>query len=903
MPDPPATRLDGQMCEAAGQDEQLLSELAALFEACRTRAEPASLDALGQLVAERAAGLLAAPGVVLCQRQGPRSSSLAGAHGVTLRADGRFSPRGASLSEIMGSLDPVQLDGRSAVKALGLPVRRNRFAHAVCAAASTGGSSAVLLCALRKDDHPFGATERALAQAVAECVGSAVAGKAMRPEAVAYYQRLLAGAARGERLERELSDVRRQLASIRQIASELASGADSLQALQFVAERAVESAGGSGGAVFLRAGDDPSLEAGVALGDCSHLLGSRIGPADELYGRIGDADRPVLIRGLAAGNGWSDGVDRALVAVPMRRHGDLLGALVVGGKEIRFPLSEEGDMLTALGALGTVVVSNRRLLAAERQQRELAEALARAASVLNSTLHLDEVLDHILSQTERVVPGDAFNVMLIEGGTAHIVRRLGYQGRSPEDELVGISIPVADYPSLARMLQTGEPVVISDTRDNRHWVPEEGQEWLLSYVGAPVRVGDVTVGFLNADGTRPGQFGAEHAERLSTFAGHAAVAIENALLYSRLHEQNERLESRVRQRTAEVEAEYAQLEAILDSSSDGIVVVDGAGRVARTNRVAEEWLSRSLSPRDSAALREAIVEAAAPATDDPSGRVLELTGLDLHLRAAPVAGEQHGEGPAAVVALHDVTPLRALARMKSQFVSNVSHELRTPVTTIKLYTSLLRTASEERRGQYLDKLEEEVDRQACLIEDILQISRFDLGRIELNLGAADLGELAGGVLESFGPQAAGKRLRLELDRSDECPLALADADQIVRVVENLVANAIRHTEQGGNVRVSCGAREVHGRTWATVMVKDDGTGIPEDELPHLFERFFRGRETREMQAPGTGVGLALARAIVDLHGGRITVESRPGKGAAFTVWLPSLQPGEHVYRQERLDGW
>ncbi len=895
------------MCEAAGQDDQLLSEVAALFEACSARTQPASPDELGPLILERAVALLRAPGVVLCEQEPTSRTRLAAARGVSLRADGRFLPRLRSIAELIRKGDPMEVDGRSVLKALGLPVRSNSFDRALCAAADARDPSAVLLFALRNDGRPFGAAERALAQVLAACAGWAVAGRPMPGDIAAYHEGRLREALGRESLERAAAELENRLAALRRIALELASGGDSLRALQAIANRAVELAGASGGAVLSTVPGESGLEAVAAVGECKALLGCRVDPGDGALHALSEAGELVSADSLIAG--WADAADLSVGSVPPSVMApacwgdELFGALVVAGGQADRPAEGQGEMLALLAALAAAVISNQRLLAAERQQRELSDALAQAAFTINSTLHLDQVLDHILEQVQRVVPGDAVNVMLVDGGTAHIVRERGYQRLDADDDYLGKSVPIADYPPLARMLRTAEPAFISDTRSPGEWVAEEGQQWLLSYVGAPIRVGDVIVGFLNVDGTRPGQFGAEDGARLSAFAGHAAVAIENALLYRRLDEQNENLELRVHQRTVDVQAEYAQLEAILDSSSDGIVVVDGGGSIMRTNRVAETWLTQSLSPGDGAALREAILQIAGGGAEGQPGRVLELTGLDLHLSAARVSEEDRAGRPSVVVALHDVTPLNALSRMKSQFVSNVSHELRTPVTTIKLYTSLLRDTAPERQAEYLDRLEAEADRQACLIEDILQISQIDLGRIELDLAMTDLADVVRGIVDGFALEASTKGVEIQIDLSEECPLALADADRISHMLRNLVANAMRHTREGGRIVVATRRHDAEGRVWATLSVQDDGSGIPEDELPYVFERFFRGRETREMQAPGTGVGLALSKAIADLHGGRITVQSRLRQGSVFTVWLPSTEPGQRIYRQARLEGW
>jgi signal transduction histidine kinase len=118
------------------------------------------------------------------------------------------------------------------------------------------------------------------------------------------------------------------------------------------------------------------------------------------------------------------------------------------------------------------------------------------------------------------------------------------------------------------------------------------------------------------------------------------------------------------------------------------------------------------------------------------------------------------------------------------------------------------------------------------------------------------------------------------------PMVLVDPDRMMQVLNNLVENAIRYTPDGGEIVVSTGVAESDGRTWAIAVVSDTGMGISEEDLPYIFERFYRGAEPRAMQIPGTGLGLAIAHEIVELHGGRVTVESAVGAGSTFTLWLP-----------------
>jgi PAS domain S-box-containing protein len=230
--------------------------------------------------------------------------------------------------------------------------------------------------------------------------------------------------------------------------------------------------------------------------------------------------------------------------------------------------------------------------------------------------------------------------------------------------------------------------------------------------------------------------------------------------------------------------------------------------------------------------------------------------------------------------------LKELDRMKSQFVSNVSHELRTPITTIILYASLLRKGPPERRDQFLVALEQEANRQAHLIEEILQVSRIESGRLDLQCALHDLSELAQASVTSREQLAAEKGVTLVCQSLTPGLTVSVDRARTLQVIGNLVENALWYTQTGGRVSVATGTAEVDEQIRATLSVTDTGMGIPKDELPRIFERFFRGEKPREMQLPGTGLGLAIVKDIVDLHGWQVTVDSQVGGGSTFTIWLP-----------------
>ncbi len=578
---------------------------------------------------------------------------------------------------------------------------------------------------------------------------------------------------------------------------------------------------------------------------------------------------------------------RSYVSLPLWAGGRVIGALhLVSLREQNFR-REQVPVLQRVADALAAAIENERLYRAEREQRELAQALAESAAVITRTLDPTQMLEQIIEQVARVVPGDAFNVMLVEDGSARIVRWRGYEGFGAEEWVAAAVLPVADLPNLWEMVRTGEPVLVPDTHADPHWIRVEGLDWIRSYVAAPVVVRGTTVGFLNVDGTRPHQFGPADAARLKAFADQVAIALENARLYTELRHYAGTLEEQVRERTAQLTAQYARLEAILRSTGDGILLTDARGEILQANPVAQRWLARDLAPEDARKLQEAIRRVARRAQERPE-EIVELSGLDLEVRASPVEGPA-GEG-AAVVILHDVTQFKTLERLRVRFISNISHELRTPLTTIKTYLYLLRETP-DLLPQCLDILEREADWQARLVEDVLEISRLDSGALRMHFSPVGLNALAAEVVDAQRPLALAQGLVLEFRSAEAGPVAWADPDALRMVLINLIRNSIQYTPSDGRVEVATGEAEREGHRWATVTVADTGIGIPPDELPYIFDRFFRGERPRQMQIPGTGLGLSIVKEIVDRHGGRVTVESEAGKGTRFTVWLPVAEEG------------
>jgi len=275
-----------------------------------------------------------------------------------------------------------------------------------------------------------------------------------------------------------------------------------------------------------------------------------------------------------------------------------------------------------------------------------------------------------------------------------------------------------------------------------------------------------------------------------------------------------------------------------------------------------------------------IVNAAAAA-----GQALEVLNLHRELR-------DHADTLEATVAQRTaelsvaLKQAQAADEAKSQFLSSVSHELRTPLASIRLYLGLLSQGRPEHRQRYLESLAREIERLQVLIEELLDISRLDLEKTVPQWQPVDLNVLLSTLAEDRTRLFTEHGLHLHLDTAAELPVVAADPALLEQVATNLLTNALNYTQAGGEVWLSTMAVIQEAHPWVVFKVRDNGPGIAPEEQEQLFQRFYRGEAARVSKAPGTGLGLAISQGIVDLHHGRITLESAVGQGSTFCVWLP-----------------
>jgi two-component system phosphate regulon sensor histidine kinase PhoR len=359
--------------------------------------------------------------------------------------------------------------------------------------------------------------------------------------------------------------------------------------------------------------------------------------------------------------------------------------------------------------------------------------------------------------------------------------------------------------------------------------------------------------------------------------------------------------------------ERSRLTAVLDNMADGVVITDSEGRVRLINPAA----ARLLSTDEEAALGRPFAQVAR------DHRLIGLRQQCCELNEEQFASVEVGrQGPflqaiatplrdtgpqASLVILQDLTRVRRLETVRRDFISNISHELRTPLASLQALVDTLRDGALDdppAARHFLDRMETEVEALTQMVQELLELSRIESGQAPMRLIPTPVADVVFPPVERLRPQAERAGLSITIDLPPDLPPVLADAERVQQVITNIVHNAIKFTPSGGQVQVSGSGLQVSSDghiqpetlnlepeaispgEWVLIAVEDTGIGIPADDLPRIFERFYKADRARS--GGGTGLGLSIAKHIVQAHGGRIWVESVEGKGSTFYVALPAL---------------
>jgi PAS domain S-box-containing protein len=509
--------------------------------------------------------------------------------------------------------------------------------------------------------------------------------------------------------------------------------------------------------------------------------------------------------------------------------------------------------------------------------------LLRISRAITEELDLDRVLAEIVRFSAEILGGSAGLIALRDaGGDWRIASTFGIN----PDFIRYLDPLLTDIPV------HGDPNRFELPEVNRRLqrITQAASMGLLTGVGLPMNVKGETVGVIFIFRSYRGQFSADDRKLLSAFASQAAIAVHNAMLFT------------------EIAKQHHHLDAILESAADGIFILDPSYRFIRFNRACSSlmgyeadsvigkqhnevirWLNREpgMSLDDAEANGWPL---SAQATLYVEGDLITKVGgaVSVGITYAPAFDETE-ELISIVATVRDITKFREAEELKSTFISIISHELRTPVALIKGYVGTLRR--EDARWDStvvkdsLAVIEEEADHLTGLIDDLLDASRLQAGALKLNRSQIALDHLAQQMADRFTTQS--DRHEFKIDFPSGFPLVFADEVRLIQVMGNLLSNAVKYSVDGGKVTISGTAK----RNEIIICVQDEGPGIAVEDVPRIFNLFYRSNETSR-KIKGAGLGLFLAKAVIEAHEGRIWVDDRVKDGARICFSLPLLKDTE-----------
>ncbi len=590
----------------------------------------------------------------------------------------------------------------------------------------------------------------------------------------------------------------------------------------------------------------------------------------------------------------------AIMVVPLRYGKKTLGTIsAINRLDQRDFTEDDVERLTAMAGQIAAAVDNARLFQQTQEALARTEALYRVARSAIALERLPEKLQIMADQVAAALPADRVLLITLDLEHQQVLHHVtGGKGekiiKAPFQELIqGLT---------GWVIRERKPALSSNGVPDPREGPEARKTRAKTQAGGilvvPLIYQEEILGTLTAI-NRPDQrdFDQADADLMLAIANQAAVAIQNARLV-------EGLEAEVAARTAEIRVEKEKTEAILQSVGDAIAMVDVSLRIRYVNRAflelthyrAEEILDRRAtilledsraelrqlwpSIRRALALREiwhgeTVIRRADGSTYDAA-----LTMAAMRDDAGQLIGY--------VTSHRNITQFKQLEKARREFLVNVSHQLRTPVTTVQLYLQLLQqNPDSDKTARYLQNASQEMSELVHLIEDMLMVTKLDSGNALTVWEEISLADVAQDVITQYLPTAEEKQISLNLSLSNgSLPVVYGDPVQLHKAVAELVENAVIFTPARGHVTVDVGLADCEELRWAQLIVKDDGPGIVSGEQEHIFERFYRGHLADSGHIPGSGLGLVIAKGIIEAHGGELRLLGGDGEGSNFSICLP-----------------
>ena len=637
------------------------------------------------------------------------------------------------------------------------------------------------------------------------------------------------------------------------------------------------------------------------------------------------------------------------ICAPLMVHGRVMGVLTVDNHHYGAYGPVEAALTQAFANQAAIAIENARLYTTEQSAHQTAEILRTVNEALTQTLDPNRVLETLLNYLVEVVAADSGCIMQMDESGEHVQLHFmhGYEQWTDATAVSQTRLNIRANHTLEPIFQHRQSMLISDTAVHPDWEQVPVTSYVRSWIGVPIMVGDQVIGAFSLDKGTPHFFTVAHLKLVQTVTSQAGVALKNAQLFAEVERRASELEAiteisaalRLAQSVDEMlPMILARATAVVGGIFSGIYLVEpttndlvliaclpaNLGLMGRRHSQSE-GITGHVVTTGQLYVSDNVLEDPrfVPFQTNQAFFSRLRAGISLPLQVqTQVIGVMHvGTDSVRQFSREEINLLKAISeiaasalsrallletleqrvarrtnelaeanerlqeldRLKTKFVSDVSHELRTPITNLTLYLDLLERGRPERREQYQSILRKQVDRLNSLIEDTLQLSRLDMGKTQMQLAPQQLNEIvAECVAEVRALAEKSESVQVTAVFQPHLPPILGDKEQIIVVLQNVLQNAIAYTPQG-SVQVSTSAGP---EGFACVAIADTGTGISEEELPHIFERFYRGTAVSQSTLPGTGLGLSIAKEILQRHNGSIEVESEMGVGSTFTICLP-----------------
>ena len=624
----------------------------------------------------------------------------------------------------------------------------------------------------------------------------------------------------------------------------------------------------------------------------------------------------VLIQDTRTDSRWSNSESfnwvRSYIATPIRAYDHVIGFLNLDSAEPNAFTAADTHRLRAFADQAAIAIENAQLYDAIYRDASEMRALHRATAFLFTTnLFTSDNVKDVAEQIAHTVVHEFgkvdCGVMLLSDSGRHLVRlaRAGEYGMQAHEEL-----RVDGRGLVPEAIRTGNMIYAADVSAHPQYVPNDSRT--RSELVVPLRTLKGVIGVLDLQSADVNAFDSHDQRMLQAFAERAASAIENMKLYSEIQQ-------RVNDRTSELNRVKERAEAILNHSSDAILLLRDDGRIQQTNSAFNEMFGYEpdeafgksfesiAGPYYAELLRQSlqeVVEEKRPVRIEITATNRENGAVDADVVMSPIVTQDRVTS--VVCSLRDISQRkrmefelrdalekeRELNELKSGFIARASHEFRTPLAVIATASDLLKNynhrLTEEQRVEKLNRMHSEIRKITLMLDDMLMISKTDeVGRQEFQPVYLDLEALGRELIEEM-LNGVGANHRFKFMTSGACSHVYADRKLMRRAILNLLSNAVKYSPTDSLVELSVSCDE----NQTVIVVQDSGIGIPEEDQKGLFEAFHRGRNVEHIA--GTGLGLAIVKQSVELHGGEVSFSSQVGIGSAFILTIPNLALKEEL---------